>query len=333
MRINHNVLIVGAGKIGSIRAHVLRKLSKKFKLFIFDKDIKKAKQLAKATNSTTIKSLSEGFKHKEIDIVIVSVINKHSKNICISALSNKKHVLCEKPMGTNYREALAIHKAAEKNKTKFKCGFNHRYHPAIQEAYKLCKQNTIGKLLYIRCAYGHGGRKGYHKEWRAKKSLSGGGELLDQGSHLIDLCHWFFGFEKIKKSYCIPKTMFWNMDVDDNVFAIFETESGKIAQIHASWTQWKNLFRFEIFGSNGTIEINGLGKSYGTETLKLFTRKSLGEPPEIIEKRYKGPDRSWEFEWIDFLNAINSKNCNTKPMSNNKESLEVMKTISKLYSH
>ncbi len=328
----NNVLIIGAGKIGSIRAKVAKKLSSKSNLYIFDTDLDKAKVLAQEVNGKIVYSLNEGLKNKNIQIVIVSVINKNTKDVCISALRNKKHVLCEKPMGTGFKEALQIYKAVEKFKVKFKCGFNHRYHPAIQEAYKLCSQKKIGKILYVKGSYGHGGRKGYDKEWRAKKSLSGGGELLDQGSHLLDLCHWFFKFEKIKDVYCIAKTMFWNMEVDDNAFVLIETKSGKVAQIHATWTQWKNLFRFEIYGTKGAIEINGLGKSYGRETLKLFIRKNPGQPPQIIEKSFTGRDKSWELEWLDFINNINSNITYKRLMSNHKESLEVMRTITKLYS-
>ncbi len=333
MKSNHNVLIVGAGRIGTIRAKVAKKLSPKSKLYIFDTDLNKARILAKEVNGIVINSLKDGLKNKDITIVVIAIVNKNAKRICITALKNNKNVFCEKPMGINFKEAKEIAKAVEKYRRKFKCGFNHRYHPAIMQAYKLCKKNEIGKILYLRAVYGHGGRAGYDKEWRAKKQLSGGGELLDQGSHLIDLCHWFFDFEEITKTYCIARTMFWNMDVDDNAFALIETKTGKVAQIQATWTQWKNLFRFEIYGTHGAIEINGLGKSYGTETLRLFKRKFLGKPPEIIEKRFTGYDKSWELEWLDFLKAINSKSLKAQSMSNHKESLEVMKTISNLYSN
>lgn len=329
MRDNLGVLIVGAGKIGTIRAQIVRELHPKFKLYVFDTNKSRASKLAKEVNGKAIDKLSNALKNSGINIVVVSVINKYSKQICVSAINRGKNVLCEKPMGTNYKEALEIYKAVEKYKRKFKCGFNHRYHPAIREAYKLYKEGRIGKLLFIRAAYGHGGRKGYEKEWRAKKTLSGGGELLDQGSHLIDLCHWFFGFEKIKRYHCISKALFWKMEADDNAFALLETKSGKVAQLHASWTQWKNLFRFEIYGTKGAIKINGLGGNYGIETLKVFTRLRLGEKPKVIEEQFKGYDESWKLEWLDFIESIGSDKL---PMSNHIESLSVMKTIDKLYN-
>ena len=326
MKKENSLLIIGAGKIGSLRAKVIKKLSPNSKIYIFDTNFKRAKELAGGVNGIVLKRLQDGLRDKKIQIVIVSVINKYTKKICVSALKNKKHVLCEKPMGRNYTEALEIAKYAKKYKRKFKCGFNHRFHPAVLEAHKLCKKKTIGNILFIRAVYGHGGRKGYDKEWRAKKSLSGGGELLDQGCHLIDLCNWFFNFEDIKNIHGINKTMFWNMNVDDNAFVLFETKSGKVAQIHASWTQWKNRFTFEIYGTKGAIEINGLGKSYGTETLKLYKRENPGEVPKIIEKKFTGPDKSWEEEWKDFMNKRSK-------MSDETESLHVMKTITRLYSH
>lgn len=329
MKKNHNILIVGAGNIGSKRAVVARQLSPLSKIYIFDVNKKAAERLASLVNGTLVKSLNQGLKNKNVDIVIVSAINKETKSISLAALKSNKHVLCEKPMGINYKEALELSDTAEKYKKILKCGFNHRYHPAIQEAYKQCKKNKIGKILFIRAIYGHGGRKGYDKEWRAKKSLSGGGELLDQGSHLLDLCHWFLGFEKIKKLYGVNKSMFWNMEVEDNAFALYETISGKVVQIHASWTQWKNLFKLEIYGTKGSLEINGLGRSYGAETLILSLKTGSGKPPLITKKIFNAKDNSWKHEWIDFINAVETRRL---PYSNHKESLEVMKTISNLYS-
>ena len=323
-----NVLIVGAGKIGAIRAKVIRKFSKKTKIYIFDTNFKKAKELATNVKGIAIKNLASTLRDSNIQIVVIAVPNKYSKKICIQALKNKKHVLLEKPMGRNYKEAKEIYLAAKKYKMKFKCGFNHRYHLAVKEAHGLVKKGRIGKILYIRAVYGHGGRKDYEKEWRAKRSISGGGELLDQGSHLIDLCNWFFDFDEIKKSFCIAKPMFWKMDVDDNAFVTFETKSGKVAQIHVSWTQWKNKFLFEIYGTKGIVEITGLGKSYGTETLKLYERIIPGAPPRIIKKSFKGPDISWESEWKDYVKSIRS---NKKVLSSENESLEVMRLINKLY--
>jgi predicted dehydrogenase len=323
-----DTMVIGAGKIGTIRAKIAKELSPRSIIYIFDTDFIKAEILAKEVNGVALKKLSAGLENKDIKNVVISVVNKFGKKLAIEAIKAGKNVLLEKPMGRNFSEAKDISLVARKYKKVFKCGFNHRYHPAILKAHELCKKKTIGELLFIRGAYGHGGRNGYEKEWRASKDLCGGGELLDQGCHLIDLSLWFFNFEEVKRSECFANPMFYPMEVDDNAFCMFQTKSGKVAQIHATWTQWKNLFRFEVYGTKGAIEINGLGKSYGIETLKLYKRIKPGAPPSITEIEFKGEDISWKSEWKDFLKAITR---NKKSMSNENESLAVMRLISDLY--
>ena len=125
-------------------------------------------------------------------------------------------------------------------------GFNHRFHPALQQAHALYRDGAIGRLLYIRARYGHGGRLGYEREWRADPEIAGGGELLDQGIHLIDLARWFAGDFMDVRGHAA--TFFWDMPVEDNGFLQLTTEGGQVAWLHASCTEWKNLFSFEVFG-------------------------------------------------------------------------------------
>ena len=82
---------------------------------------------------------------------------------------------------------------AGEEKVCVRVGYNHRFHPALQKARELVDAGALGPLMFIRARYGHGGRVGYDREWRADPNLSGGGELIDQGVHLIDLAGWFLG--------------------------------------------------------------------------------------------------------------------------------------------
>src|SRR5262249_8046796 len=139
-------------------------------------------------------------------------------------------------------------------------GFNHRFHPAIKQAKKLLDENAIGPLMYIRARYGHGGRVGYDREWRASKAGWGGGGMLGSGVHLIDLCRWMGGEFKLDTGRIF--TFFWDMPVEDNGFLILKSESGdKAALLHASCTEWKNVFEFELFGKTGKLQVLGLGRS------------------------------------------------------------------------
>src|SRR5262249_24030873 len=144
----------------------------------------------------------------------------------------------------------------------------HRYHPAVRKARELIEAGAVGELMFLRGRYGHGGRIGYHKEWRSNPSISGGGELIDQGVHLIDLSRWFLGdFEKISG---IAQTFYWQMPVDDNSFLLLQTGDQKTAFLHCSCTEWKNLFSFELYGRSGKLHIEGLGGSYGPEKLTHY---------------------------------------------------------------
>ena len=156
--------------------------------------------------------------------------------------------------------------------------------------------------MFVRGRYGHGGRVGYEREWRADPARAGGGELIDQGVHLIDLAGWFLGsFTQVQG---FATTYFWNMPVDDNAFMTLRTGTGQTAFLHVSCTEWKNLFSLEIYGRNGKIAINGLGGSYGVERLEYYRMLPQMGPPETTIHEYPGADRSWAIEFAEFIDDI-----------------------------
>jgi predicted dehydrogenase len=184
-----------------------------------------------------------------------------------------------------------------------KTGFNHRFHPAVMNAKELIENGSIGKLINIRARYGHGGRPGMEKEWRCSKELCGGGELIDQGVHLIDLCRWFTD-KDVDLVYGKTYRSFWESDVEDNAFFHLEFADNILAQCHVSWTNWKNIFSFEIFGKDGYIKIDGLGGSYGKEILEVGYRQPKGGMPKIEHFEFNDNDNSWHLEWTEFKTAI-----------------------------
>ena len=156
--------------------------------------------------------------------------------------------------------------------------------------------------MFIRGRYGHGGRVGYDREWRADPAISGGGELLDQGVHLIDLARWFLGeFTRVEGH---AGTYYWDMPVDDNGFVSLRTATNQTAWLHASCTEWKNMFSFEIYGRDGKLQIDGLGGSYGVERLSYYRMKPEMGPPETTIWEYPGEDTSWKLELSTFLESI-----------------------------
>jgi len=295
--------IVGAGRVGNKRAQAL---SGAELVLVADIDENRAKKLAEEYRCDYTTKWEDLVSEDSVDIVIVSTTNDYLAPIAIEAIKNGKHTLIEKPGARNPEELLEVIAAAEQRKdVKVKIGFNHRFHPAVIKAKEIVDSGEIGGLMYIRGRYGHGGRKGYEKEWRAKPEIAGGGEMLDQGMHLLDLARWFAGdFDEVV-GYC--KTMFWNMEVEDNCFALLKNKKGQIASLHASWTEWKNLFSFEIFCKHGKLDINGLGGSYGEETLMYYKmRPEFGVPDKFV---YTWPDKdiSWELEFRNLVDAIKGK--------------------------
>lgn len=296
--------IIGCGLIGKKRAAEIAKDPSSRLLYAIDVDETQTRFLQDQYGCAGSSDWRLAVESPEIDAIILSTPNHLSKRIAIAALQAGKDVLIEKPFGKNFSESTEILQAA-KQSNRFlvvKTGFNHRYHPALSQAKKIVEEQTIGKLFSIRARYGHGGRKGMEKEWRSSKELCGGGELLDQGIHIIDLVQWFAG--DWKEVYGSLATQFLPIPVEDNAYVIGKTVQEVSVLFHVSWTQWKNLFSFELFGDKGSIHVQGLGGSYGPETLELCVKKPDGGKPDVTNFVYGQEDVSWQLEWQDFKKAL-----------------------------
>jgi len=344
--------LIGAGLIGARRAAVVKEDPSVDLTMVADVEKDRATEAAARWGVPGCEATSDWKEvvcSPELDIVIISTINKFLAPITIAALQNGKYVLCEKPMGRNLGEAKEMAEVSQAAGKILKIGFNHRFHPAIQKAHELCTTGEIGPLFYIRCVYGHGGRPGYEKEWRGDPDLAGGGELLDQGVHVVDLCRWFLG--EFLEVFGNTATYFWDLGcfeaadsrqrtadvghrssvigrLEDNAFVLLRTADGRVAQFHTSWTQWRNRFLFEIYGRDGSLHIEGLGGSYGPERLILVKRCPESGPPEERIWEFPGADNSWKVEWAEFRAAIQE---GRRPLGDAEDGLEAMRLIDAIY--
>jgi predicted dehydrogenase len=292
--------IVGCGLIGRKRAVTLPPGSV---TVCCDIEASRAAQLAGATpGAEPSTDWRATVRRDDIDAVFIATSHDQLAPIATEAAAAGKHVLIEKPGARAASELDAVADAARRTGALVRIGFNHRYHRAFRKAREIFESGALGEMMFIRGRYGHGGRPGYDREWRAQPALSGGGELIDQGAHLIDLSRWFLGeFPSVRGS---ARTYFWDMPVDDNGFLLLETARGQVAFLHASWTEWKNLFSFEISGRVGKLEISGLGGSYGTERLTWYKMSPEMGPPETLAWEYPMADDSWHVENAAFLEDI-----------------------------
>jgi predicted dehydrogenase len=204
-------------------------------------------------------------------------------------------------------------------------GYNHRFHPALQQARELADAGVLGPMMFLRGRYGHGGRKGYDREWRADPKLSGGGELIDQGVHLIDLAGWFMGdFAKLDGH---AATYFWDMKVDDNAFLSLRTAGGQTAWLHVSCTEWKNMFSLELYGRDAKISIEGLGGSYGPEKCTYYKMLPQMGPPETTVWDFPAGDHSWKLELAAFEEDIRTDRTPSPGLREGIRTLEIVEEI------
>ncbi|MBU3918302.1 Gfo/Idh/MocA family oxidoreductase [Patescibacteria group bacterium] len=318
--------IIGLGRQGWRRAEAIKQTSDKIIIGATEKINENSNLFSKSFECEVTNNWKDLVKRKDIDIVVVCTPPNLHKDMVISALRAKKHVLCEKPLALNVEEAKTILKEVKKSGHKLKCGFNIRHHPSISLAKKWVDKGLIGKLIFIRCRYGIVGREGYEKDWRVKKEISGGGQLMDQGMHALDLSRWFLG--EFKEVIGSISTNFWKIaPLEDNVFAILKTKEDQTAFCHISWTQWKNLFSFEIYGEDGYLTSEGLGGSYGLENL-VFGKRDFKKPFTQKIIKFKDKDFSWLEEWKEFTSAIKK---DQQPMGSGYDGFMALKLAEALY--
>lgn len=261
-----------------------------------------------------------------VDIVIIATPHNMLAEISRVAIASGKHVLVEKPAARHVSELGDLVELAKEQAALVRVGFNHRYHRAFRKAREIVDSGALGPLMFLRARYGHGGRIGYDKEWRAKPEISGGGELIDQGAHLIDLARWFLGDFVEVDGYA--HTYFWDMPVDDNAFMLLKTAQKQVALLHASCTEWKNIFSFELYGRDGKLQIDGLGGSYGVERLAWYKMLPEMGPPETTIWEYPMADNSWEVEMTEFLEDIR---LGRQPAAGLQDAVAALDVVDKVY--
>ncbi|MDD3179145.1 MAG: Gfo/Idh/MocA family oxidoreductase [Opitutaceae bacterium] len=319
-----NFAVIGCGLIGRKRVASLKGESI---LYACDLDAARAADLAKAApGCRAATDYRAVLADKSVDVVVVATLNASLATIALDAVRAGKHVLAEKPGALNAAQLREIAAAADKTGAKVRLGYNHRYHPALQKARALIDAGALGPLMFLRGRYGHGGRKGYDREWRADPQLSGGGELIDQGVHLIDLAQWFLGDFATVDGHAA--TYFWDMPVDDNAFLSLRTAAGQTAWLHVSCTEWKNLFSLEIYGRDAKIAIDGLGGSYGTERLTFYKMLPQMGPPETTAFEYPRGDDSWAMEMREFMVDIRQ---NRTPSPGLREGIRTLEIVEAIY--
>jgi predicted dehydrogenase len=297
------VAVVGCGLIGAKRAAALGPGERLVGCHDIDADATRA--LAERHGTRACATLSE-LLDLQPDVVIVATVHDRLAAIAEQALDAGAHVLVEKPAAVSTVEVDRLIECRRARGRLVKVGFNHRFHAGIARAAAEVHSGRHGELLHVRGRYGHGGRPGYEHEWRCDPARAGGGELVDQGMHLLDLSNWLAG--PLPLHCALLRTQFWDAAVEDNAALILgepHRRSGPWALLHVSWTEWKNLFSLEIFCRRAKLQVDGLGRSYGAQRLTFYRMGPELGPPAVEELAYPGEeDGSWRREWEHFVAAV-----------------------------
>ena len=317
--------VVGCGLIGQRRAAAVPPGTL---LYACDLDLSRAEQVGRQhPGCTPTDRFEQALESKEVTAVIVSTVNAVLAPITLAAVKSGKDVLVEKPAAIRAAELDEIEQAANLSGSRVRIGYNHRYHPSFLKVRELIVKEELGDPFLVRGRYGHGGRRGYDREWRADPKLSGGGELIDQGVHLIDLAGSFLGEWARVDGHAT--TYYWDMPVDDNAFLNLRTADGRTAWLHVSCSEWKNLFCFEIYFRHAKLQIDGLGGSYGTERLSYYRMLPEMGPPETTIFEFPRGDQSWAHEVKEFVTDIEQQR---QPRPGIAEAKSVLRVVETIYS-
>ncbi len=243
---------------------------------------------------------------ENLDVLFVSLSNDLTAEATIGGLERGFHVFAEKPPGRTLEEVAKVIAVERRHPgLKLKYGFNHRYHDSVKEALALVRSGELGNVINLRGVYGKSVMINFESDWRTERRIAGGGILLDQGIHMVDLMRIFGG--EYKDVHSIVANSHWHHDVEDNAYALMKTADGKVAFLHSSATQWRHRFNLEIALDGGTVILDGIlsgSKSYGAETLTV-ARKAPGDKGDPQETtRHFDYDPSWEDEIAEFADCV-----------------------------
>jgi len=270
---------------------------------------------------------------QNLDVLIVCLTNDIAPDVVIAGLESGLHVFCEKPPGRNVEDIFRVIQHEDENPNlKLMYGFNHRYHESVQDALRIIQSGEMGKIINMRGVYGKSKLITFNQtDWRVKRAIAGGGVLLDQGIHMVDLMRLFAG--EFTDVHSFISNNHWGHDVEDNAYALMRTEGGVVAMMNSSATQWRHRFNLDINLEKGSIILGGIlssTKSYGAETLTVVTvdhDNDNGDPKEVVTRYNHDP--SWEEEMNRFCKSILSG----EPIENgsSKDALNTMKLVYKIY--
>jgi predicted dehydrogenase len=250
-----NLGLIGLGYIGKVHLKNCLKLEKA-KLVAVSDISKKALKLARKTGvKQTFTDYHLLLKNPDIDAIVISLPTHLHADCAISAAEEGKHVFLEKPLARNPKEGRRIISAAKKNDVELMVGYPFRFASAFQSLKAKLESGVLGEVQIAHAInistgpFFHRGQSGIPRpvpKWWFKKELTGGGALVDLGSHMINLTRWFFGEVSNIKAYLEYR---FNFDFEDHAICVAKFSSGTTAIINVGWGSQVLTLGVELFGT------------------------------------------------------------------------------------
>lgn len=325
-----SVGVIGFGKMGRIRHEAISQNGHGRVVAVAD-----PKQRPELPGVRYYPSAEALIRDPEVKAVFICTPNYLNKPLTIQALRAGKHVFCEKPPAFNAREmeeVIAVERSS--NGKKLMYGFNHRHHDSVRKAKESIDSGVYGRILWMRGRYGKSVDQTFYNDWRSKKELAGGGIMMDQGIHMLDLFLMMGGdFDEV---HSFVSNLYWKLDVEDNVFATFRNREGLVASLHSTMTQWRHLFSFEIFVEKGYIVINGLltpSGTYGAESMTVAKNRTAAPAATWSDEEHFQfeIDNSWKREVEHFFEAIEHEG--SVRIGHSRDALKLMRLMDKIYQN
>jgi predicted dehydrogenase len=304
---------MGVRRIGLIKNHPMAELR-----YVEDYDDEIARKVSKEAGCDYFSGWEKLVSRPDIDCMVISVPNKFHHDICIAALEAGKHVFCEKPLARNPTEAQEMVEAAQRSQCFLKVGSNLRYFPSVLKTKELLDDDQIGEILFARGWIGHSGWQ--VGTWYSNAEIVGGGTLLDNGCHLLDLYRWFLG--EVESCVGFTSTSLWPITpLEENAMALFRFSSGKMAFLQSSWTEWAGYMYLEIYGAQGILRIDNRGQS-------CITTLSNREGQNNVFDYSQEPPKSYVLEFDDYIKAISN---NKQPLPSGFDGLRAVQMAYAVY--
>ncbi len=309
--------VVGCGGFGTRRINALKKIGAEIACLV-DVDKKRASKLAQELGCEFHTDFRKAVKRDDVDCVIVATPNKFHSPVTIAALNAGKHTICEKPLARTLKEARAMVDAAKRNKVFLKTGSNLRYFSNMKKAKELIGKKAIGRPLFIRGWIGHDGKKVLHA-WNVKRNIAGGGTMLDNGAHILDLFRWFMG--DFSDCFGYVRTLQMPINVEDNGMGLFRAKDGRMAFVQSSWTEWSGYMYMEVYGSEGCLFIDN---RLGTSKTTYGDRKEIRQVFDYSTE----PPQSYGLELKDFIDHVKR---GKQPMASGYDGMKVIEMVDGIY--